>query len=197
GAIPSEEAATALLRARSQYRADESGPDLDRVITELFTGVMEDRVGDLEGPAEVLRAEMDARHVENALRRREARLAGESGWQAPPGSPARVWEEVVETDEAGAAAELVEGRRNLPGWRQALRDWVGHGRITTLSDDLRRVVTHAAVSRFVTGDPLGFDIPLAYTFAKEAETRDLHLIARGLVHGLPPAEVEERLETAA
>lgn len=202
--IPSAEAALTLLRARSEFETTGDSTALESTLARVFAETMNDILGEDDGAATILRVEIDAHNLETALRRRAARLEGETSWEegserwVPAGLiPEDVWPQVVEADNREGVAELLTGRRLVEGWNAAVREWVSHGRATQLVDALRRALTAAAVSRFVTGDVLGFDIPLAFTFAKEAETRNLHLIGRGIVHGIPGSELEAWLEVAA
>jgi V/A-type H+/Na+-transporting ATPase subunit C len=50
-----------------------------------------------------------------------------------------------------------------------------------------------AVGLFLRGDPLGIDVPIAYTVAKENEVRNLRLLGEGSVGGLPVAAVRAQL----
>lgn len=203
--IPSPEMAIALIRARTSYRADGDLGILELALDRAFAGEIDRVLGEEEsGPAAIIRAEIDIRNLDAALRLRAARSAHEPGWaEAHTGYasgglvPIDVWSEVVFTESSEAAAELLTRRRLLSGWDNAIRSWVSHGELTRLSEDLRRKTTSAAVSLLVTGDVLDFDVPVAFTFAKEAEARNLHLIGRGIVHGIPAAELEARLEVAA
>lgn len=205
--IPSRDSAFALLRARGDYRAEGDIWILERAVDEVFAHDV-DRIleGEVGAAVDVLRAEIDARNLELALRVRSSRRDGEPGWAegaetAPylPGGTVdlEVWEEIADTESQEAVAELAGRRSPIRGWDHALSAWVADSDLSGLSDRLRRAITANAVSGFVQGDPLGFDIPVAFTFAKEAEVRNLRLIARGFAHGLPMTDVEERLEMAA
>lgn len=203
--IPSSTAVLPLVRARALFELHGDISVLESALDNAFAVEMEEVLGDeRSGAASILRAESDARNLGTALRLRAARLDHEPGWSERSGGyvgggliPEKVWEQVAETDQPELVADLLTRRRLLRGWDAALREWVSHGRLTTLADQLQRATTLAAVTRFATGDVLGFDIPLAFTYAKEAEVRNLHLIGRGIVHGIPFAEIEARLEHAA
>lgn len=203
--IPSREAGFALLRARSTYLADGDVSALMLVIDGAFADEVERVLGSETGAAAgILRAETDARNLELALRLRSARIEGEPGWSeltdahlAGGTQPPELWRDVADADAPETVLELVAGRVPVPGWAAALATWASEGGLGDLVDGLTRALTSAARSRFVRGDPLGFDIPLAFTFVKEAEVRNLRLIGRALVHGLPMAGIEGRLEVAA
>jgi V/A-type H+-transporting ATPase subunit C len=203
--IPSSATGPSLARARAQFELDGDTSVLEEALDNAFAEAMEEVLGEQRSaPASILRAEFDARNLGTALRRRASRQDEEPGWaevsQRYVGGgaiPIEVWEEVAATDQAEAIADLLAGRRLLPGWRSVLREWVSHGELTTLADRLRRATATAARARFSAGDPLGFDIPVAFTYSKEAEVRNLRLIGRGIVHGIPIADIEAHLEVAA
>lgn len=203
--LPTVDTAVAIARARFRYETEGDPAPLELAIDRAFAREMEEVLGEEgNGAASILRSEIDARNMETALRLRSARRDRESGWSEisvdhVPGGlvPAEVWGRVALTDPPEAVAALLTARRLPPRWDRVIRAWAEHGDIVRIHDDLQRVTTAAAVERFVTGDVLGFDIPLAYVFAKEAEVRNLQLIGRGIVHGLPVDDVEARLEPAA
>jgi V/A-type H+-transporting ATPase subunit C len=201
--IPSSEAGIDLLRARAAFLAEGDISALEIAVDRVFAQHFEKTVGSGAGVAtKILRAEVDARNLEIALRRRAARMAGEPGWDADSqylsgGTvPPEVWVGVADTDPVEAIAEVVSSRAPIPEWKPGLRAWASGGELTDLSDGLRRAITTAAAARFVNGDPLGFDIPVAFTFSKEAEARNIILIGRGLAHQLPVTMLEDRLEVA-
>lgn len=72
----------------------------------------------------------------------------------------------------------------LPGtdrWRRSLEQWAKTGDLVTLQDDFEKARVRSRVRLFVSGDPLGIDIPLAYVSAKEAEARNLRVLGQGAV----------------
>lgn len=203
--IPSPQTTIALTRARATYVAEGDVSVVESALDKAFAEEMRSVLGEENtGPATTLRAEIDVRNLETALRLRSARLDREPGWrdvivEYVPGGMIRpgVWAQVSMTDSAGSVAELLTSRRLPAEWDAVMRSWAAHGDLMRLREDLQRATTTAAVSRFVTGDALGFDIPLAFVFAKEAEVRNLRLIGRGIAHGIPIDEVEAHLEVAA
>lgn len=203
--IPSSATVIALVRARTHYDLHGDISVFELALDNAFAAELEEVLGDQStGAASILRSEHDARNLGTALRLRAARVDREPGWSETFGGyvdgglvPTKVWEQIADTDQAEAVADHLTRRRLLPGWETAMREWVSHGELTTLADQLQRTITSTAIGRFVTGDVLDFDIPLAFTFAKEAEVRNLHLVGRGIVHGIPIADVEARLEVAA
>jgi vacuolar-type H+-ATPase subunit C/Vma6 len=203
--VPSPESAFALLRARAEFMEEGDVSRLEQAIDRAFAAEM-DRIlaPDTDDAVAILRAETDARNLELALRVRAARRDDEPGWSDVtdlylPGGLQRpeLWEQIADTDPPEVAAEMAGAPSSIPGWSRAVAEWATGGSVVGLSDALQRAITSAARALFVTGDQLGFDIPVAFTYAKEAEIRNLSLIARGLVHGIPMTDVEESLEVAA
>jgi V/A-type H+-transporting ATPase subunit C len=203
--VPSPETAIALARARVRYEAEGDPTVLELALDRSFAEEMNQVLAEEDtGPASILRSEIDVRNLETALRLRSARLDQEPGWSDVPVDyvsggivPTEVWAQVTSTDSPEAIAELLTSRRLPTGWDQVVRAWSADDDPVRLREGLQRATTAAAVSRFVTGDVLGFDVPLAFVFAKEAEVRNIRLIARGIAHGIPVDEVEARLEVAA
>ena len=85
----------------------------------------------------------------------------------------------------------------MPGWLEELDAWVGHADTVRLADGLQTAVTRFAVGLFSRGDPLGMSVPIAFTYAKENEARNLRLIGHGLAHGLARSEIEDQLVLVA
>lgn len=203
--IPSESASLQLLRARRDYVTEGDLAAVEAAVAGVFADRLIEALDNRAGLAvRVLRAEVDARNLEIALRLRAARLAGEQVVTASelrflPGglAPAELWELMAETDDVAAIAEMATRHGPVPGWEEPVTAWSSGGGLNELIDGLRRVITRAATSLFVSGDPLDIDIPVAFTFAKEAEARNLHLVGRGIVHQLSLGALEERLEVAA
>lgn len=162
---------------------------------EWLAGVLDTR-GD-DALTRRLREEIDARNLSAALRSRAARVAGETApedWALPGGRvDAAWWPAVAAAADPSEVAALVAAR--LPGWESAVRRWAVDADLPGLADRVDDALTLAA-RREVAGDPLGPAVPAAYTWAMEQESRRLRLVGRALVHGLDPAEVDERLGAA-
>jgi vacuolar-type H+-ATPase subunit C/Vma6 len=203
--VPSSETAIALTRARALYEAEGDPAVLEMALDRAFAQDLNQVLGeDDTGAASILRSEVDVRNLETALRLRSARLDREPGWSdvdvdyaAGGNVPTDIWTQVTLTDSPAAITELLTTKRLPAGWGSVIRAWATHDDLVRLREDLQRATTTAAVSRFVTGDALGFDVPLAFVFAKEAEVRNVRLIGRGIAHGIPIDEVEAHLEVAA
>lgn len=203
--IPSTESAFALLRARAEFMAEGDISRLEKAIDRAFATEMDRILAAEDGQAvTILRAEIDVRNLELALRLRTARREDELGWSEATDrylsgglQPLELWEQIVDADPPEEVVELAGARSPIPGWNGAVAEWATGDGVVELSDALQRAITAAARALFVTGDQLGFDIPVAYTFAKEAEVRNLALIGRGLVHRIPMGDIEASLEVAA
>lgn len=202
--IPTPETATLVSRARADYEREGDPAVMERALDEAFAARLRARLGgERRGAAAVLRSEIDLRNLSTALRHRAARLDREPESSSPPPASvegglisSEVWEQLHHLDAAEAVVAHVAPRTRVAGWESALAEWASHGDLPTLEAGLQRALTEAAVSLFSTGDVLGFDVPVAFTFAKEAEARNLRLVGRTLVHQLPMAEVEARMEVA-
>lgn len=203
--IPTPGTAIALTRARARFEVEGDPTVLELALDRAFADELDEVLGEVDtGPASILRSEIDGRNLEMALRLRSARLDRETGWSDVPVDyisggivPPDTWTQMTLTDSAEAIAELLMSRRLPIGWDEAIRAWAINDDLVKLREDLQRATTTAAVARFVTGDVLGFDVPLAFVFAKEAEVRNVRLIGRGITHGIPIDEVEAHLEVAA
>ena len=88
---------------------------------------------------------------------------------------------------AGAAREdVVEAVLAMPGaerWREPLITWAETGDIAALQGDLETDRMHARFALLTTDDPLGIAVPIAFVTAKEAEARNVRLIAEGAARG--------------
>lgn len=200
--IPTPDTAALLSRGRAEFEREGDPAALERALDIAFATRLSDTLGEVrKGAAAVLRGEVDLRNLSAALRFRSARLDREPEWSARPPAylegglvGAEVWEQLHHLDAAEAVVAHLADRPLVAGWGTALGEWVAHGDLPTLEARLRGCLTEAAVSLFTTGDVLGFDVPVAFTFAKEAEARNLRLVGRTLVHQLPMTEVESRME---
>jgi len=78
-------------------------------------------------------------------------------------------------------------------WRAALERWMATGDLRTLHRTFERAAIADATALFVTGDPLGIDVPLAFTTAIQVEARNLRLLGEAAVRGIPPEVVRAEL----
>ena len=93
---------------------------------------------------------------------------------------------------AEAVARLVAAARR-EDWRAPLQRIAAGGDLPTLQRDLEATRVRWAVGLFLRGDPLGFDVPLAFTVAKENEVRNLRLLGEAAAGGLPAAAIRAEL----
>ena len=63
----------------------------------------------------------------------------------------------------------------------------------TLQRELELSRVRWAVGLFLRGDPLSFDVPIAFTVAKENEVRNLRLLSEGAAGGLPARALRAQL----
>jgi V/A-type H+/Na+-transporting ATPase subunit C len=93
---------------------------------------------------------------------------------------------------AEAVAKLIEGARR-EDWRAPLERIAAGGDLPTLQRELEVRRVRWAVGLFYRGDPLGVDVPIAYTVANENEVRNLRLLAEGAAGVLPAAALRSQL----
>ena len=93
---------------------------------------------------------------------------------------------------AEAVAKLVDAARR-EDWRAPLQRIASGGDLPTLQRELEVSRVRWAVGLFLRGDPLGFDVPIAFTVAKENEVRNLRLLGEGAAGGLPAAALRAQL----
>jgi V/A-type H+-transporting ATPase subunit C len=205
--LPTRQSARRLLAAWPDYEATGELAGLERGLERMWAEMVDDELASTEPDdplMQVLRTEIDQTNLLTALRLHDAQLAGEPD-EGPlqahllPGGrlPSHYWEEARAASDRQAVAAVFADAALPAGWEPALAPWVQDGDLVALSIRLDEALTRSAISRFGTGDPLGIDIPVAFTFAKENEARNLRLIGRGLVHGLSPEDVSHALVVAA
>lgn len=201
--IPSRSTARRLLDAWPAYEATGDVVVLEVALNAAFAERLDEVLGESEaGAAVVLRSEVDETNLLTALRLRAARADGEIT-MAEAGSVDRYLTAgrirladlgaVAMTEDRSAVAALLGEAHLLPGWMDALEAWADRDDLVTLTDDLRLASTGVAVGLFHRGDPLSFDVPVAFTRAQEHEAQNLRWIARCLAHGLGLAELERRV----
>jgi V/A-type H+/Na+-transporting ATPase subunit C len=93
---------------------------------------------------------------------------------------------------AEAVARLVDAAP-YADWRGPLQRIASGGDLPTLQRELEVSRVRWAVGLFLRGDPLSFDVPIAFTVAKENEVRNLRLLAEGASGGLPAAALRSQL----
>ena len=194
--IPSPIVVRRLRAALPHYSQTGDIEVLDDALDDAFgefaeaAGVEDDEVSNL------LRQEVDRLNLMSAVRLRgERRETGRTATFSPIGggrTPEHTWRDLVEIDDAAAAADRVIPF--LPArWRPRLLDWAESKDLRALEHGIESEIAAAAVRRFRTGDPLGIDIPLGYIGQQEAEARNLRFIARTIVFELPRDEAMDNL----
>lgn len=78
-------------------------------------------------------------------------------------------------------------------WRPLLERWVGTGDLHGLQRSLERHAFADSAKLGAAGDPLGIDVPLSFTVAKQVEARNLRLLGEAATRGLAPETVRAEL----
>jgi V/A-type H+/Na+-transporting ATPase subunit C len=152
---------------------------------------------------ELVAREHDAVNVLVVLRLRFALQLDElTDLPAPPSAGrflagGRIAEDALENalrqpTRAEAVAKLVDAARR-EDWRAPLQRIASGGDLPTLQRELELSRVRWAVGLFLRGDPLSFDVPIAFTVAKENEVRNLRLLGEGAAGGLPAATLRAQL----
>ncbi len=152
--------------------------------------------------ADAVRASIDVRNLAVALRLRAIRSLGiDIGMTDLDRPSARIGavalEEIVRAETPQQVLELLEHTGITPGWLDAVTSWTEHTDVARLVADLERIEFWKAVAGFRSGDPLGIAVPFGFMAAAGMEARNLRMIARSLVHRLPPDDIDDLLVVAA
>jgi vacuolar-type H+-ATPase subunit C/Vma6 len=205
--LPDPVLARALAEAWPEYERTEDLAALEHAISARHAQRLADEL-DAAGPqAEPLRElvarEHDAVNVLIVLRLRFALQLDELSDLPPPPSAGRylaggrIAAEALENalrqpTRAEAVARLVDAARR-EDWRAPLQRIASGGDLPTLQRELEARRVRWAVGLFLRGDPLGFDVPIAFTVATENEVRNLRLLGEGAAGGLPAATLRAQL----
>jgi len=73
-------------------------------------------------------------------------------------------------------------------WGEALRRWAADRDTARVALDIDVAITRELISLFTSGDPLGIDIPVAFTAMLENEARNVRYVARSVASGRPAAD---------
>jgi len=152
---------------------------------------------------ELIARECDAANVLLVLRLRAALRLGELAELPPPPDAGRflpggrIGENALEAAlhlpaPADTIAALADAAQR-DDWRGPLERYVETGDLPLLQREFETVRVRWALRLFLSGDPLGIDVPIAYTVAKENETHNLRLVAEGAAEGEPAQAVRTRL----
>ncbi len=221
--LPTADDAQTLADAWLEYERSADLASLEQAVVSAHAARVSaalQRLGDGAASLRVaLREENDDVNLLNALRLREALLVStgqeDSGSPSPrssagspltPGSDAGAQAMLSENLAAAEAvagaflgltrAEVAAAVLTAPAagrWRRPLEQWVTTGDLVALQDVLERARLRSRTRRFVNGDPLGIDIPLAFASAKEMEARNLRTLAEGAANGTDVQVLRTRL----
>jgi V/A-type H+-transporting ATPase subunit C len=205
--LPDPALAGALAAAWPEYERTEDLAALEHALSTRYALRLDDRLHAAGPDAEPLRTlvarEHDAINVLIVLRLRFALQLDELSALPPPQEGGRflaggtIRDEALEAalrqpTRAEAVVRLVEAARREE-WRTPLERIAAGGDLPTLQRELEVRRVRWAVGRFLTGDPLGIDIPIAYTAAKENEVRNLRLLGEGAAGGVPTSALRAQL----
>ena len=205
--VPTPQTARRVSAALPDYEATGDLALLEGAVHRAWMDSVADRLMDAE-PGDVLTTvvymETDETNLLTVLRLSTGQTGAETdaarladhlipGARIPPDS----LEAVAYAASRDEAASVLIAAALPARWPEAIRAWSETGDLVALAGRLDEAITRFAMSRFAAGDPLGIDIPVAFTFAKEAESRNLRLVGRGIVHRLPPDVISARLTEAA
>jgi vacuolar-type H+-ATPase subunit C/Vma6 len=202
-ALPDRDQAMALHRSFAQYERTHDLASLERaVIGDHATRTLARlrRLG--RAGTTLLRAiqrEADENNIIVTLRLRDAIMSGADDTPPPqetllPGGsiPSRAFAAALrEPDPTAISATL--GRQYGKQLHSALEAWAATGDVSALQRTLQRNAIADATALFLTGDPLGIGIPLAFTTVTEAEAQNLRLLAEAAARGIPAQVVRHEL----
>ena len=205
--LPDAAGARALADAWPEFERTEDLAALEHALTARHAGYLDEALQAAGASADSLRElvarEHDAVNVLVVLRLRFALQLDELPDLPPAPSPGRflaggrIAEEELEEalrqpTRPEAVAKLVAAARR-DDWRVPLQRIASGGDLPTLQRELEVTRVRWAVGLFLRGDPLSFDIPIAFTVAKENEVRNLRLVAEGVAGGVPAAALRAQL----
>jgi V/A-type H+-transporting ATPase subunit C len=205
--LPDPEGARALADAWPEYERTEDLAALEHMLTAGHARYLDEALRAAGASAESLRElvarEHDAVNVLVVLRLRFALQLDELSDLPPAPRPGRFLAGGSIADDAledalrqptrpEAVAKLVAAARR-GDWRGPLQRIASGGDLPTLQRELEVSRVRWAVGLFVRGDPLSFDVPIAFAVAQENEVRNLRLLGEGLAGGLPAAALRAQL----
>lgn len=205
--LPDPASARALAVAWPEYERTEDLQALEHTLTARHALRLEHALRaagpDAESLRELVAREHDAVNLLIVLRLRFALQLDElTELPAPPGAGrflagGKIAAEALEAalrqpTRAEAVAKLADAARR-EDWRAPLERIAAGGDLPTLQRELEASRVRWAVGLFLRGDPLGLDVPIAYTVATENEVRNLRLLGEGAAGGLPAAALRAQL----
>jgi V/A-type H+/Na+-transporting ATPase subunit C len=204
--LPDPGTARTLARAWPEFERTQDLAALELALAIHHAQLVERELIDAGEEAEPLRAliarERDATNALVVLRLRLALDKGELTELPPPPAPGRflaggtiaepTLEAALRQPTRIDAATVVAAAARRADWRAPLERFAARGDLLPLQRELEIGRVRWAVGLFLRGDPLGLDLPVAYTVAKENEVRNLRLLAE-TAGRRSPAEVRTEL----
>ena len=202
--LPDRETAAVLGQAWARFERTQELAQLEHELVAAHASRVE---RNLAGAPAVLREliarERDATNVLTVLRLRAALQLDELTELPAPPAPGRflpggrIGESALDAAlhlpaVSDAVAELAEAAHR-PDWQGPLERYPETADLPLLQAELEAARVRWALRLFLSGDPLGIDVPVAYTVALENEARNLRLIAEGADEGEPAEAVRPRL----
>jgi V/A-type H+-transporting ATPase subunit C len=200
---PDREQAGVLRTALTEYERTGDFAALERHVVAQHASRLAGRLASAGRDAATLlrfgQREIDEHNLVVALRLRDAIASGAqgtvpaadialAGGTIPPTTLAS-----VVAAPAPAAIVATVGRLAQGIWRIPLERWMTTGDLHALQRTFERAAIADATALFVTGDPLGIDVPVAFTTAIEVEARNLRLLGEAALRGIAPEVVRAEL----
>jgi V/A-type H+-transporting ATPase subunit C len=188
--LPDQESARALAAAWPEFERTENLPGLENALVTAHARNVK-RALDAAGPAaeplrKLMARESDAANVLVALRLWCALERDEFAELPPPPAAGRfltggtIAEQALESalrlpTRANVAAELAVAARRAR-WRAPLERFAAGADLAGLQRAFEADRIRWALGLFLAGDPLGVDVPIAYTLAVENEARNVRFV---------------------
>ncbi|MDH3754682.1 MAG: V-type ATPase subunit [Acidimicrobiia bacterium] len=201
--LPSRPAARRTLQEWPRYETTGDPVFLENALNHAWAAHTADALDGWVGTEleVVLRAEVDQINLLTALRLRQTGVertldaeAHEDDTYLPGGLMRPALLEQVRRTSTPDDLVAILARQPLPAdWRAALTVWSANQDLSALSGGLERAVARNAIGLFGRGDPLGIAIPIAFTYAKECEARNLRLLGKSITHHIRWDDTEPEL----
>jgi V/A-type H+-transporting ATPase subunit C len=205
--LPDPALARALREAWSEYERTEDLSALEHALAARHAQGLDEALHaagpDAEPLRELVARETDAVNVLIVLRLRFALQLDELAELPPPPGAGRfqaggsiapkALEAALRQPTRAEVVATIAAAARREDWRAPLQRIATGGDLPTLQRELEARRVRWAVGRFLRGDPLGLDVPIAYAVAKENEVRNLRLLGEGAVGGLPEAALRAQL----
>jgi V/A-type H+-transporting ATPase subunit C len=202
--LPDRSTAATLADAWPRFERTQDLAQLEHELVIAHARVVEHQLVRAPEPLrELIARERDATNVLTNLRLRAALRAEELSERPSTPDPqrfvpgGRIGEETLEAalhmpappDTVAALAEAA----HRPDWRPPLERYPSAGDLPLLQRELEVARVRWALRLFLSGDPLGVDVPIAYTVANENEARNLRLVADSAAGDASAEAVRARL----